>query len=75
MPDRLVQHSTTQILRRVGFGLLIAAVVVELASEPFATLRTFARSQWSKAVDDVLPRENRFVDLALGVLASAKELG
>jgi hypothetical protein len=31
MPDRLAQHSTTQTLRRVGFGLLIAAVVVELA--------------------------------------------
>ena len=51
--------------------LLIAAVVIDIAAGPVASFRTFARSQWSKAFDEALPRENFVVDLALAVLNSS----
>jgi hypothetical protein len=62
-------------LRRVGFGLLIAAVVVDLLSVAIAPLRGFVRKQWSRAVDDVVPQEHRLLDLALDVLRSTDAFG
>jgi hypothetical protein len=58
-------------VRRIGYGLLIAAVVIDVASIPLGSMRKFVRTQRARAFDEVLPRENLIVDLALGVLASS----
>jgi hypothetical protein len=58
-----------QTLRRVGYALLFTGVLVQIASEQIVLLRGFARRHFSRAVDDVLPPENRILDLALEVLA------
>jgi hypothetical protein len=60
-----------QTVRRVGYALLIAAVVIDIATGPVVSFRAFARSQWSKAFDEALPPENLVIDLALAVLNSS----
>jgi len=70
-PQVRSDRDAMQTVRRVGYALLLAAVVVELASGPVVSLKRIARSQWSKAFDEALPRENLVLDLALGVLNSS----
>jgi hypothetical protein len=61
--------ATRQTLRRVGYGLLFAGVLVQIASEQIALVRGVVRRQLSRAVDDALPPENRILDVALEILA------
>ena len=57
------------MLRRVGYALLFAGVLIDIASEQIALLRGLVRRQLARAADDVLPPENRLLDLALEILA------
>jgi hypothetical protein len=67
--------AVVRTVRRIGYGLLVAAIVIDIASIPFASVRGFVRTQRARAFDEVLPRENLVVDLALGVLASSDAIG
>jgi hypothetical protein len=58
-------------LRRIGYGLLIAAIAVDLAAPGFAKARQLARRKWLEAMDDTLPRANFLLDAAIGFLGAS----
>ncbi len=61
----------TVMLRRIGYGLLVAAVVADIASGPILAARQGVRKQWFKVLDEALPRENILLDVALGFLGAS----
>ena len=58
-------------LRRVGYSVLVAAIILDIASGPIASVGDIVRAQWSKAMDLTLPRENILLDVALSVLGAS----
>ena len=65
------QHDPAQAMRRIGYGLLIAAIAVDLAAPGIAKARQFARRKWLAAMDDTLPRANFLLDAAVGLLGAS----
>jgi hypothetical protein len=61
----------TQKMRKVGYGLLIAAIAVDLAAPGFAKARQLGRRKWAEAMDDTLPRANFLLDAAIGLLGAS----
>jgi hypothetical protein len=60
-------------MRRIGFGLLVAAIAVDLAAPGIARARQFARRKWLEAMDDTLPRANFLLDAAIGILGASDQ--
>jgi hypothetical protein len=58
-------------MRRIGYGLLIAAIAVDLAAPGIAKARLLARRKWAEAMDDTLPRANFLLDAAIGFLGAS----
>ena len=48
-------------LRRVGYGLLLTAVAVEVTRGPVAAAQRALSASWSDVVDDVVPRRTLFL--------------
>ena len=61
----------TQRMRKIGYGLLIAAIAVDLVAPGFAKARNLARRKWMEAMDETLPRANFLVDAAIGLLGAS----
>jgi hypothetical protein len=58
-------------MRKIGYGLLIAAIAVDLAAPAFAKARQLTKRKWSEAMDDTLPRANFLLDAAVGLLGAS----
>ncbi len=58
-------------LRKLGFGLLIAAVTIDVVASTRDKWKRAVALQYSKWVDDVLPEENMLLEIALGLLTNS----
>ena len=70
VPDEVLALLHTA--RRIGYGLLVGAIIVDVLSFQFAArARTFTRKQCSVLFDEVVPNPTPVLDLALVLLGAS----
>lgn len=66
-------EASQRMLRKLGYGLLIAAVTLDVVASTRDKWKRAVALQYSKMVDDVLPEENVLLEVALGILGQGRD--
>jgi hypothetical protein len=66
LPDEVLM--VARAMRRIGYGLLVSAIVLDVVSVQVAGVRKFFGAQWASFADEVLPNDRPVLDLALAIL-------
>jgi|tagenome__1003787_1003787.scaffolds.fasta_scaffold19535859_2 hypothetical protein len=63
--------SVVRVTRRIGYGLLVGAIVVDVLSEQFAAVRKFFGARLAYFADEVLPNPQPLLEFALAILGAS----
>ena len=70
LPDEVL--SVVRATRRIGYGLLVGAIIVDVSAEQFAAVRKFFGARLTYFADEVLPNPQPLLEFALAILGASE---